>query len=663
MERATELAAIVLVANSRRGETIRRALEAIGEQPSVITVENVSVAQPEAAVVFAPSGGDEPMAEIVGHWLKHGGGGRPSTDALALLQGSLDQAADSVFVVSLEDGVGSLSYVNEAYRRLTGFDGEVGQQITEAAPLRQLFVNRPAFMSMVLSGHPVRCELAGVRSDGLPYVADTYLSALRDGEGLVTHLLGVQRDCTVEERVTSELHFMTHYDELTGLPGRKLFLENLEVATRRAARFGEKVGMFVIDLDGFTAINEELGRKAGDEVLRIVAQRMESCLRHGDQVARLGGDEFTVVLPGIRADSDAEAVARKLLREIAAPIQTHPSQVVCVTPSIGIAVYPDHTTQSDELIGFADRAMYQAKDFGKATYRMHSGSDSENVDGIQLRRDVACAVNEGAFKVDYRPVVSAVSHQVTGVRAGLAWEREGAQGVSPSVLLPILRELHLESEVYQGLLERACTEAASWSGDIRLTVPLSREQLTDRELLGNVLSALALARLEAKRLELEISDLSVVDSDPSVFERIAALRDHGVRISVSNLVDSEHAMAQLRRVQVDTIQLEAPATSGQFDSEETGLLSWIAIARSMDCEVQGSGVVGIEHRDWLGRLRCDRLQGDFFGKQVDLEELRRAASAHRRRPVVPGFLLGDRRKLRRARRRRGTPVESHPANR
>lgn len=663
MERASDLAAIVLVANSHRGETIRRALEVIGEQPSVITVENVSVEQPEAAVVFAPNRGDEPLAEIVGHWLKQGGGDGPMSDAQALLQGSLEQSADSVFVVSIEDGVASLSYANEAYRRLTGFDGDIGQSVTETAALRQLFVNRPAFVSMVLSGHPVRCELTGVRADGLPYVADTYLSALRNGEGVVTHLLGIQRDCTVEERVESELHFMAHYDELTELPGRKLFLQNLDKATRRAARFREKVGVFFIDLDGFKAINDELGHAAGDEVLRVVARRMESCLRHGDMVARLGGDEFTVILPGIREDSDAETVARKLIREISAPIQIHPSQVVCVTPSIGVSIYPDHTLHTDELIRFADGAMYQAKDLGKATFQMHSAAVPESTDYLDLRRDVAGAVNEGAFKVHYQPVVSAVSHQVAGVRASLSWARDGAERVPSSVLLPILRELHLEAEVYQGLLEQACTEAASWSDEIRLTVPLASEQLSDRELLGNVLSALALARLDAKRLELEISDLSIINSDPSIFERIAGLREHGIRIAVSNLADCDQAMAQLRRVQVDTIQLEAPSVTGPFDRDDTVLRSWIAIARSLDCEVHGSGVSGIEQRDCMGRLRCDRLQGDLFGKQIELEVLRRSAAAGRRRPVVPGFLLGDRRKLRRSRRRRGAPVESHPANR
>ena len=663
MERASDLAAIVLVANPERGEAIRKALQAIGEQPSVITVDDVVVDQPDAAVVFAPNRGDEPLAEIVSHWLEQGANCRQSSDAQALLQGSLEQANDSVFVVSVGDGVGRLTFVNEAYRRLTGFEEKVGSTVTETASLRHLFVNRPAFVSMVLSGHPVRCELAGVRADGIPYVADTYLSALRNNEGEVTHILGIQRDCTAEGHAESELHFMAHYDELTELPGRKLFLQNLDRATRRAARFREKVGVFFVDLDGFKSINDELGHAAGDEVLRVVASRMEACLRHGDMVARLGGDEFTVVLPGIREDEDAEVVARKLIREISAPIQLHPSQVVCVTPSIGVSIYPDHALHSDELIQFADGAMYRAKDLGKSTYQVHSCPEADAPEHIAMRRDAARAVSNEEIAVRYQPVVSAISHQVAGVRASLSWVHETRGRVPTSVLLPVLRELHLEAEVHQRLLEQACAEAAQWSEEIRLTVPLACEQLTDRELLGKVLSALALGKLDAGRLELEISDLSVIECDPGTFERLAALREHGVRIAVTNLEDNEDAMSQLRRVQVDTIQLDAPSMAAQTDVGETALQGWVAIARSMNCEVHGNAVNVVEQRDYMGRLRCDRLQGELFGKQVDLEELRRTAAAGRRRPIVPGFLRGDRRKLRRVRRRFGTPVGSHPANR
>jgi diguanylate cyclase (GGDEF)-like protein len=663
MEHASDLAAIVLVANPERGELLRRALEAVGEDARVVTVEDVAVDQSDAAVIFAPNCGDEPLAEIVSHWLDQSGRDVEGGDAQALIQGSLEQAHDCVFVVSIEDSAARLTFVNEAYRRLTGFEDEVGSEVTETAPLRQLFVNRPAFVSMVLAGHPVRCELAGVRADGVPYVADTYLSAIRNRMGEVTHILGIQRDCTVEGHVESELHFMAHYDELTELPNRKLFLQNLDRATRRAARFREKVGVLFLDLDGFKGINDELGHAAGDKVLQIVARRMERCLRHGDMVARLGGDEFTVVLPGIREDEDAAVVARKLMREISAPIQLHPSQVVCVTPSIGVSIYPDHSLHTDELIHFADGAMYRAKELGKDTYQMHNSGGIKSPEHLAMRRDVAQAVNQEEFAVRYEPIISAVSHQVVGARASLSWVHETRGRVPTSVFLPVLRELHLEAEVHQRLLEQACCEAARWSDEIRLTVPLASEQLADRELLGKVLSALALARLAAKRLELEISDLSVIDSNPAIFERLAALRDHGVRIAATNLVDSEEAMSRLRRVQVDTIQLDAPSMGGQPDIEETVLQGWIAIARSMNCEVQGSAINAIEQRDCMGRLRCDRLQGELFGNQVDLEALRRSATVGRRRPLIPGFLRGDRRKLRRTRRLIGTGIGSHPANR
>jgi diguanylate cyclase (GGDEF)-like protein len=662
MKPATDVATVVLVANPQRGDVIRRALEAAGERTEIITVEDVTLEQPDAAVVFAPNRGDEPLAEIVTQWVQQREAAE-SHDALRLIKGSLDSASDAVFLVSVDAEGAQLVFANEAYSRLTGFETALGTMVTDPGPLRQLFVNRPAFVSMVLSGHPVRCELAGIREDGAPYVADTYLSAVRDEAGHVTHILGVQRDCTVEDNAESELHFMAHHDELTELPNRKMFLTSLENATRQAARNREKVGVLYLDLDGFKQVNDELGHAAGDEVLRVVARRMEECLRHGDTVARLGGDEFTAVLPGIRNEEDAAVVARKLMREIAKPIMVHPTQSVCVTPSIGLSVYPEHGLHTDELIRCADEAMYRSKEMGKATYQIHSGQRNECPEHVSLRRELVLAVTNQELGISYQPVVCSKSFQLAGVRACLNWEHKTQVKIPNSVLLPLLRELHLEKEVHQHLLERACSEASKWSSELRLTVPLSVDQLGDRELLGGVLSALALGRLEPKRLELEVADLAALDSDPSIASRLAALRTHGVRILATNVVDDVRAMERLRRVPVDSLQLHSPSVQGLGGIEETSLHGWIAIARSMECEVHGSGIQAIEQRDCMDRLRCDRLQGELFGGTVDLAELERTANADKRRPVVPGFLRHDRRKMRRARRRQSSPVNSHPATR
>jgi EAL domain-containing protein (putative c-di-GMP-specific phosphodiesterase class I) len=276
---------------------------------------------------------------------------------------------------------------------------------------------------------------------------------------------------------------------------------------------------------------------------------------------------------------------------------------------------------------------------------------------------VAKAANNAELSVCYEPVVSNVSYQLAGVRASLSWEHKKRGKVPNSVLLPILRELHLEKEVYQRLLETACIQAAKWSSEIRLTVPLSIEQLTDRELLGQVLSALALARLDPKRLELELSDLAILESDPLITERLMTLREHGVRIAATNLVDDEHSMERLRRLTVDTIQLDAPSVQGLGGIEETSLHGWIAIARSMGCEIHGAVIGAVEQRDCMGRLRCDRLQGALFGGSVDLAELERSANTDRRRPVIPGYLRRDKRKLRRSRGHLRTTVTSHPATR
>ena len=446
---------------------------------------------------------------------------------------------------------------------------------------------------------------------------------LPDGRAIaVTHRpvsgggwVATYEDVTRQREAEAQLAHMAHHDALTGLPNRVLLREHLCRALARTRR-GEPVTVLCLDLDRFKAVNDALGHAAGDALLRAVAARLRNCTRETDLVARLGGDEFAIIQEGASQPTDATALARRLVEELAAPFNIDGHQASIGT-SIGVALAGDGLDGPDTLLKNADLALYRAKANGRGTWRFFE----EEMDArMQARRllelDLRQALPLGQLEVFYQPLVSTDGQEVSGFEALLRWLHPARGMVSPAEFIPLAEEIGLISEIGHWVLRRACADVASWPGNHRVAVNLSPAQFRNPNLAGEVAQALVDTALDPTRLELEITESLLIGDDAAVLATLHELRALGVRIAMDDFGTGYSSLSYLRRFPFDKIKIDQSFVRGLGDQEDCiAIVRAVAgLGRSLGMAVNAEGV---ETREQLAALRaegCGEVQGYLFSK-------------------------------------------------
>jgi diguanylate cyclase (GGDEF)-like protein len=309
-----------------------------------------------------------------------------------------------------------------------------------------------------------------------------------------------------------KLNRAARHDALTDLPNRGLLRERLEEAIA-GARSDEKVAVLCLDLDRFKEVNDTLGHRAGDSLLKAVAERLRGCVGDVDTLARLGGDEFSIVQVAGEQPVAATSLASRILEDMSAPYELNGQQVVAGA-SIGIAVSPGDGSEADQLIKNADLALHRAKSEGRATYRFFEAEmDAEMQVRCQLQADLRNALANGEFDLHYQPVVNLARNEICGLEALLRWHHPVRGSIPPGAFIPVAEETGLIVPLGEWALRQACAQAAAWPENIKVAVNLSPVQFKSRNLVEMVFAALASSGLSASRLELEITE-SVVTHHP-----------------------------------------------------------------------------------------------------------------------------------------------------
>ena len=313
--------------------------------------------------------------------------------------------------------------------------------------------------------------------------------------------VATQEDITERRRAEEQITHLAHYDALTDLPNRVLFSKQLEQELERTRR-GEQLAVLYIDIDEFKSVNDSLGHPAGDELLKAVASRLQSCVRATDFVARLGGDEFAIVQTGIEQPSDVVELVKRIYAAIREPYDCLGHQVA-TDASIGIALAPNDGTDLDQLLKSADLAMYGAKADGRRTYRFFEPEMDARVKARRtLELDIRQAIADGAFELHYQPVVDLGSNEIAGCEALLRWNHPARGMISPAEFIPIAEETGLICQIGDWVLDTACAEATHWPAGIKLAVNVSPVQFRSHAFSLKVANALATSGLSANRLEL-----------------------------------------------------------------------------------------------------------------------------------------------------------------
>lgn len=435
-----------------------------------------------------------------------------------------------------------------------------------------------------------------------------------------------------------QLRKLAYFDSLTSLPNRRLFSEQLNLLIRLAKRNKQILGLLFLDLDNFKRINDSLGHSAGDLLLREVAERLSQCVRDSDVVAhyvdsggrvdvsRLGGDEFTVILNQLDKPESAALVAQRLLDALGKPMTIEGHELV-VTPSIGIALAPEHASDVEGLLKAADTAMYHAKSKGKNAYAMyHHNMEEAGVERLLLEADLRKAVERNELELFYQPQVDTRTGTVVGAEALLRWRHPEHGLVSPGKFIPLAEEMGLIGELGQWCLEQACRQMAEYSREglalQKIAVNVSALQLTP-QFIQRVGEVLAETGLNPACLELEVTEGIVMESGSHAVEALHALKALGVSLSIDDFGTGYSSLSYLSRFPLDTLKIDR---SFVIDLEKSSndanlVIAIIAMARSMGLSLVAEGVETGSQYEFLTRNGAHVIQGYLFSQPVPAAEL------------------------------------------
>jgi diguanylate cyclase (GGDEF)-like protein len=435
-------------------------------------------------------------------------------------------------------------------------------------------------------------------------------------------------DITERRRAEERIEHLAHYDALTGLPNRVLFQEQLEGALARINP-GEQLAVLYIDIDEFKSVNDSLGHRIGDELLKSVAKSLSDCLDKTDLIARLGGDEFVVVHTAIKDPENATALVRRIYQSIHQPYECL-GHLVTTDASIGIAFASQDGIDLEQLLKNADLAMYSAKAAGRRTWRFFKPEMDARMKARHLLEiDLRQAIVEGGFEVYYQPIVDLRSDQVSGCEALLRWRHPERGMVSPAEFIPVAEETGLINRLGEWVLTTACAEAAKWPDNIKLAVNVSPVQFGTDTLALKVVAALAASGLSAGRLELEITEAVLIRDDEAALAILHQLRAVGVRIALDDFGTGYSSLSYLQRFPFDKIKIDrcfvADIEGSGGSSSIVQAVVNIAAARNMTTTAEG--VETEQQKASLRALGCTEMQGFLFSPAKPAAEIRRLLHA------------------------------------
>jgi len=446
------------------------------------------------------------------------------------------------------------------------------------------------------------------------------------------------------QRAEADLQRLARYDSLTGLPNRSFFLDSLERTLARAGHRGSRAALVFLDLDGFKAVNDRLGHAAGDVVLQAVAERLRAGTRSSDLVARMGGDEFTVLVQDLARPDDAALVARGLLDRLWKPVMLD-EEPISLSASAGISVYPEDGSEARTLLNHADLAMYRAKQEGKNTYRFFMSEMSERArERMALLDGLRAALDRDEFEVVYLPILH--RDGAPGLEALMRWRHPQQGLVSPAGFIAQAEESGLILPIGSRVLRVATRFAASLPGDVRIVVNISTRQFQQPDIVSRVEEALRESGLPASRLELDLTEHTVMTEDEDVTERLHRLRGLGVDLALDDFGTGFFSIARIRELGFRRLKVDRSLVAGVslHAGNAAHVEAIVGLARSLGVEVIAEGVETEAERAFLERLGCAGLQGYLLSRPLEAAE-------------VPTFLASRRASLTRTPRRPSTRRE------
>ncbi|AXM97522.1 phosphodiesterase DibA [Pseudomonas plecoglossicida] len=552
---------------------------------------------------------------------------RDDRERLRMAAAVFDSTLEGVLVT---DRDGLIVHVNRAFMRITGYQADevLGHRPSKFKSGR----HGVSFYQDIFSTLAEKGEWSGEvwnrRKSGEIYPQWQTICAIRDDSGELTHYVAVFSDISAIMHSEQELAYLAHHDPLTGLPNRLLFNDRVEQALASAQANKRGCGLLLLDLDHFQSINDGLGHTIGDQLLKLVGERLRDLLGNGVTLARLGGDEFGVLLEHCQEVGQADKLAQSIIDRLREAFEFEGHRLF-ISASVGISLFPSDALGAEQLLRNADAALFKAKGNGRACYALYTEELTAHAQHrVETAGELRRALEQDELRVFYQPVYDLFTARLVGVEALVRWQHPLRGMVSPGEFIPIAERTGLIAEIDAWVLRSACRQMVQWQAQGRVlafvAVNVSSRLFGQRELYQQVAEVLHETGLDPAMLELEVTESAVMEDPEVALEQLHRLRELGLNLAIDDFGTGYSSLLRLKRLPVQKLKIDQGFVAGlPLDEDDIAIVRVIiALARSMGMQVHAEGIEQAEQARFLLEHQCQLGQGYWFGRPLPAQDLR-----------------------------------------
>lgn len=540
---------------------------------------------------------------------------------LRLQEASLLSSPSPIFFT---DTNGVVFWVNKAFTKLSGYreDEILNSKISVLKSGIQDAAFYENLWSTIKAGKTWRGEIVERHKTGSLFTVEQVIAPVFDANGQISHFVAIQEDVTERKNAEGRIQHLANYDQLTGLPNRRLFREQLNEIIERAKKYNTKVALLFADLTNFNRINDTLGHAAGDKLLKAIADRLARLISNNDFLARIGGDEFAIVSENI-ANAEAVAVkARSMIETILAPMQIENVEVN-VGACVGIAICPDDEVEPERLVNFTDMALHKAVRSSPNSYFFFSQEmNAETAERLSLEHDLRRALANNEFVLYYQPQLDLKTGKILSFEALIRWINAERGMVSPMKFIPIAEDTGLIIPIGSWVLQEALRQMTQWDAQglppFSVAVNLSVVQFQQDDLASGVEEALKRYNMPSSRLELELTESVVMQDAQKAGNVLSRLSNVGIKLAIDDFGTGYSSLSYLKRFAVNRLKIDQSfvrdMTSNSDDAEIAQAI--INLGHTLGLEIVSEGVETPEQLNLLKRQGCDVIQGYYVGKPM-----------------------------------------------
>lgn len=493
---------------------------------------------------------------------------------------------------------------------------------------------RELLQKALQTGETIKFNCKLKRKDGA--IIDLLINArvIYDENREPLKLIGTTQDITDSTQLQEEhlkqaklLEYQAYHDSLTSLPNRTLFKDRLQQAIVTSKRHNQKFALLFIDLDQFKKINDSLGHHVGDEVLIETAKRFQTILREEDTLCRLGGDEFTVILKNIKDEKDIAKVAQKLINSMKKPLLTK-HHTLHISSSIGISIYPDDAATQNDLIKFADTAMYKAKEEGRNNFQFYASEMTKQAyEKVVLENSLRVAINEKQFEVYFQPQYDAQKDTIAGMEALVRWIHPHVGIIPPSDFIPLAEENGLIIDIDKIVMQQAMKQFSKWYKQSLnpgvLALNLSMRQLNENSFITDLLTTMEKYNFKASWLELEVTEGQVMSNPKQSIKKLSRLSGLGIEIAIDDFGTGYSSLSYLKKLPLHKLKIDQSFIRDIPKDEDDMAITKaiIALGKSLNLKLIAEGVETTEQKDFVTENGCDFIQGYYYSKPLPKEAM------------------------------------------